>query len=118
MDQLIGIGPFARLSGLSVKTLRHYDAVGVLQPVRVDPRSGYRYYDMAQCSRARAIRALRRTGLPLGDVVRALEGDVDVVVTHLRRLEAQLCDGQRWLAGTAARMPAGPPHSSSARVSA
>src|SRR5690348_10244723 len=38
------IGRFARLTGLSVGTLRHYDEVGVLSPARVDSASGYRQY--------------------------------------------------------------------------
>ena len=42
------IGEFARRSGLSLKALRLYDARGLLQPVRVDPDSGYRHYDLGQ----------------------------------------------------------------------
>ena len=39
---MLKIGEFARLSQVSVKTLRHYDALGVLRPALVDPESGYR----------------------------------------------------------------------------
>ena len=42
----VTIGEFARRSGLSLKALRLYDARGLLEPVRVDPASGYRYYDL------------------------------------------------------------------------
>ena len=38
------IGAFAQVSGVSAKTLRFYDQVGLLRPTRVDPRTGYRFY--------------------------------------------------------------------------
>ena len=38
--QLMSIGRFARLTGLTVKALRHYDDVGLLRPSSVDPESG------------------------------------------------------------------------------
>ena len=54
------IGDFARRSGLSLKALRLYDARGLLEPVRVDPASGYRYYELGQLEQARTISWLRR----------------------------------------------------------
>ena len=39
------IGRFARLTGLTVKALRHYDEIGLLRPAGVDPESGYRSYE-------------------------------------------------------------------------
>jgi DNA-binding transcriptional MerR regulator len=41
-DELLSIGRFARLSGLTVKALRHYDAEGPLSPAHVDEWTGYR----------------------------------------------------------------------------
>lgn len=41
--ELLSIGRFARISGLTVKALRHYDDVGLLRPARVDDATGYRY---------------------------------------------------------------------------
>ena len=43
-EQLMSIGRFARLTGLTVKALRHYDEVGLLRPAAVDPGTGYRSY--------------------------------------------------------------------------
>jgi len=40
---LFKIGAFAKLSGVTVKTLRHYDELGLLKPARVDEESGYRF---------------------------------------------------------------------------
>ncbi|MER6911375.1 MerR family transcriptional regulator [Streptomyces sp. NPDC000594] len=62
------IGAFSRLSRLSAKALRRYDELGLLPPARVDPFSGYRYYDGSQVERARLVAWLRRIGMPLAGV--------------------------------------------------
>lgn len=66
------IGELARRSGLSLKALRLYDARGLLEPVRVDPSSGYRYYDLGQLDQARTISLLRRLDMPLGTIADVL----------------------------------------------
>ncbi|MEZ0447947.1 MerR family transcriptional regulator [Cellulomonas sp. ICMP 17802] len=71
-DGVVTIGEFARRSGLSLKALRLYDARGLLEPVRVDPASGYRYYDLAQLERAHTISLLRRLDMPLGSIADVL----------------------------------------------
>lgn len=43
------IGQMARLNHTTFATLRHYDKVGILSPVYVNPETGYRYYDVQQC---------------------------------------------------------------------
>jgi DNA-binding transcriptional MerR regulator len=55
----VTIGDFSRASHLSVKTLRHYHEVGLLEPAEVDPDTGYRYYSEEQIPIAQVIR--RRT---------------------------------------------------------
>jgi DNA-binding transcriptional MerR regulator len=74
-EQLMPIGRFARLTGLTVKALRHYDEVGLLRPAAVDPDTGYRFYGPDQVRRAETIRKLRRLELPLDDVFTLLETD-------------------------------------------
>jgi DNA-binding transcriptional MerR regulator len=64
-DELMTIGRFARLTGLPIGTLRHYDEVGLLLPACVDPASGYRRYRREQAQRARQIAMLRWDGLPI-----------------------------------------------------
>lgn len=39
---MIRIGDFSKLSRVPVKTLRYYDEMGLLEPVEVDPFTGYR----------------------------------------------------------------------------
>src|SRR5260221_8196000 len=65
---LIPIGRFSKLAGLSVPQLRHYDRRGILPPAARDGHSGYRYYREAQAAAARAIALLRSIDVPLADV--------------------------------------------------
>jgi len=48
---MIKIGDFSKLAHVSIKTLHHYDDLGLLKPVHVDRNSGYRYYEIGQLSR-------------------------------------------------------------------
>jgi DNA-binding transcriptional MerR regulator len=62
------IGEFAELCGVSAKTLRFYDQVGVLRPASVDPRTGYRRYLPQQLEQMASILALKNLGVPLAQV--------------------------------------------------
>jgi DNA-binding transcriptional MerR regulator len=89
-QQLMTIGRFARITGLTVKALRHYDEVGLLRPAAVDPETGYRSYSADQVRRAETIRMLRRLEVPLDDVSILLDTDDPalvrrVLVDHQRR---------------------------------
>jgi DNA-binding transcriptional MerR regulator len=64
-ENLVSIGAFSVLTGLSIPTLRHYDDVGLLHPLAVDDRSGYRRYGLDQVPIARLIRALRAVEVPI-----------------------------------------------------
>jgi hypothetical protein len=44
MDTLVGIGDFSKMTYLSIKALRHYHDVGLLEPADVDPATGHRRY--------------------------------------------------------------------------
>jgi DNA-binding transcriptional MerR regulator len=65
LDESLSIGRLARLTGLSVKALRHYGEIGLLPPAEVDTSSGYRRYAPAQVERGRLIRRLRDLDVPL-----------------------------------------------------
>jgi DNA-binding transcriptional MerR regulator len=76
--ELVTIGQFSKVSWLSIKALRLYDELGLLEPAFIDPRTGYRYYEPAQASRARAIALLRSLDMPLLDIKDLLaESDPD-----------------------------------------
>ncbi|MFI1829303.1 MerR family transcriptional regulator [Streptomyces sp. NPDC020412] len=74
-DDLMGIGPFARLVGLAPSALRFYDDCGVLRPAHVDAATGYRSYAPHQEARAVLVRRLREAGLPLTEATVVLDGD-------------------------------------------
>ncbi|HEY6569973.1 MAG TPA: helix-turn-helix domain-containing protein [Candidatus Limnocylindrales bacterium] len=74
-DDLLPIGRFARLTGLSIGALRHYDEEGVLAPADVDPATGYRRYRRDQVATARAIAALRDLELSLPAIRALLDAD-------------------------------------------
>ena len=90
---MFGIGAFARLGGVSVRTLHHYDELGLLAPAHVDPGTGYRWYEAEQLARLNRILALRDLGFALGDVAPVLAETVSADelrgMLRLRRLEAR-----------------------------
>ena len=94
MEQLVPIGRFSQLTRLSIKALRHYDRIGLLQPAEVDPSSGYRYYRTAQAREAEAIRLLRGVDMSLDDIatVLAAADNDDVVAKVLDRHHERLAE--------------------------
>ena len=75
---MYGIGTMARLAQVSVRTLRHYDDLGLLTPAHVDPLTGYRHYTPDQVLRLHRILVLRDLGVPLSEVGRLIDDDVSV----------------------------------------
>lgn len=74
-DDLISIGQFARLTGLSVGALRHYAESGVLTPADVDPATSYRRYRRDQVSDGQLVATLRELEMPLEEVRELLASD-------------------------------------------
>jgi DNA-binding transcriptional MerR regulator len=95
------IGEVARASGLTVSALRFYDGAGVLVPAEVDAVTGYRRYAEEQVRAARLIAGLRRVGMPVAEIARAVTEDSAAVRQRLdryrRRLEDGLADAKREL---------------------
>ena len=73
---MIKIGDFSKLAHVSIKTLHHYDDLGLLKPFHVDRFSGYRYYEIGQLSRLNRILALKDLGLSLDQVTELLREDL------------------------------------------
>ena len=67
-EGLFRIGEVARLYGVSVSTLRHYERLNLLRPEYIDPETGYRYYSVNQFEPLDTIRYLRQLGLPLPEI--------------------------------------------------
>lgn len=95
------VGGFARLSGVSAKVLRAYDAARLFVPAWVDPTSGYRYYSPAQLPEFRRILALRQIGMSLADIGLLVSGGADLRLALASRrlaLEAEQREVERRLA--------------------
>ena len=62
---MLQIGEFSRICQVSVKTLHHYDKIGLMVPAEVDQVTGYRYYQAEQIDTMNYIQRLKRYGFPL-----------------------------------------------------
>jgi DNA-binding transcriptional MerR regulator len=67
------IGEFAQIAQVSTRQLRFYDQLGLLQPVRADAQTGYRYYSIRQLPRLNCILALKELGLSLEQIAPLLK---------------------------------------------
>jgi DNA-binding transcriptional MerR regulator len=91
----LSIGQFSRVTHLSVKALRHYHDVGLLEPAEVHTTSGYRYYTAGQVPTAHMIKRFRDLDMPI-DRVKAILAASDphdqhrLISAHLEEMEQQL----------------------------
>jgi DNA-binding transcriptional MerR regulator len=95
MSRRLTIGDFSRATHLSVKTLRHYHSVELLEPATIDPHTGYRYYDEGQIPLAQVVRRLRDLEMPIPEVKAVLAAPQiaarnALITAHLNSLEAEL----------------------------
>lgn len=90
---MLKIGEFSTLAQISIKTLRHYDEMGLLKPMRVDAETGYRFYSASQLPRLHRILALRDLGFPLNRIADAIDEGVTADALRgmlmLRRIEQE-----------------------------
>jgi DNA-binding transcriptional MerR regulator len=92
MERSLAIGDFARATHVSVRMLRHYHRIGLLEPAVVDPQTGYRRYRPAQIPSAQVIKRFRELDMPLEEIQGILAApDLatrnDLIAVHLQRLE-------------------------------
>ncbi len=66
------IGMFSKLNKISVKTLRHYDEIGLFKPAYVDDSTGYRFYSASQLPQLHKILVLKEIGFSLHEIKTAL----------------------------------------------
>jgi len=95
MPTYLAIGDFSRATHMTVKTLRHYHRIGLLEPADVDPHTGYRRYTTDQIPTAQVIRRFRALGMPLEEIQAVLSApDLPTrnerIGEHLARLEEEL----------------------------
>lgn len=90
---LLKVGELARRTGLTVRTLHHYDEIGLLKPTgRSD--GGYRLYGAADVQRLHSIQALRHLGMPLNDIAGVLGNESaspeGILAQQIQSLDAQI----------------------------
>jgi predicted transcriptional regulator YdeE/DNA-binding transcriptional MerR regulator len=88
---MIKIGDFSNLAHVSIKTLHHYDDMGLLKPAHIDRFSGYRYYTIQQLTTLNRILALKDLGLSLEQVAQLLHDEISPAemrgMLRLKRME-------------------------------
>jgi DNA-binding transcriptional MerR regulator len=86
LPQLFSIGEMAKIFHLSVSSLRHYEALGLVTPEYVDPSTNYRYYSVRQFEPLNTIRYLRAMDMPLTEIADFLQNrDVETKKSCARR---------------------------------
>ncbi|GAB3651505.1 MerR family transcriptional regulator [Glycomyces tarimensis] len=94
----------SKMAGVSARTLRHYDAIGLLEPAETG-HGGLRRYGHAELLRLQQILLLRRLGLALATIGEILDGGLDTIEA-LRRHADQLAEERRRLDRLAASVDA------------
>ncbi len=88
---MLKIGDFSKLAHVSIKTLHHYDELGLLKPIHIDRFSGYRYYGLEQLATLNRILALKDLGLSLEQVAQLLHDHISPAemrgMLRLKRME-------------------------------
>lgn len=97
---MLRIGDFSRLCGVSVRSLKHYEALGLLYPAHVDSSNGYRYYSSLQLISVSKIRMLQDMGFKLKWIRENLqdylpEAPLDEQVANIDRQIAHLQEQRR-----------------------
>jgi DNA-binding transcriptional MerR regulator len=88
------IAEVARMSGVTARTLRHYNAIGLLRPAWVGA-NGYRYYEREQLERLQQILLLRGLGLDLAAIGRVVDGAHDRLEALRRHHSRLLAERER-----------------------
>ncbi len=97
MDEHLTVGRVAELTGVTVRTLHHYDEIGLVQP-SARTAAGYRAYSPDDVERLRGVLTYRRLGFGLREIADLLDDPATDTVAHLRRLRGLLLE-QRDRAG-------------------
>lgn len=91
------IGEFSKLCYVTVKTLRHYERIGLLMPHEVDEWTKYRYYDVGQMHKMIEIRNMKSLGLSLEEIKEVLEQgnekpDAELITRKIKETSDELCN--------------------------
>ncbi|TCJ78005.1 UNVERIFIED_ORG: MerR family transcriptional regulator [Bacillus cereus] len=85
------IGDFSKLSSISIRMLRHYDKVELLQPVKINEQSRYRYYSAAQLKKVNQIQMLKDMGFNIATIKEIVASDnMEVIKSQFKNRSAQI----------------------------
>lgn len=91
--EALKVGELARRTGLTVRTLRHYDEIGLLKP-SLHSEAGYRLYTAADVARLQQVLSLRQLGFSLEEVRACLDrpdfSPLELIRLHVARLREQI----------------------------
>ncbi|MCI8648104.1 MAG: MerR family transcriptional regulator [Firmicutes bacterium] len=95
MQDIISITEMAKLRQITTETLRHYDRIGILKPVYLDPNTGYRYYSITQYEKLGTIRELKNLGMNLKEIKeyfdnRNIETSRELLAQQKERIDEQI----------------------------
>lgn len=99
-DSVYRIGVFSKMNQVTIKTLRHYDEIGLLKPAFVEQATGYRYYTTNQLPILHRILALRDMGFSLEEIKQVLNGvpEHSLLVQRKTELMKQIAEATMKLA--------------------
>ena len=91
--EALKVGELARRTGLTIRTLHHYDEIGLLKPT-LHSESGHRLYTAEDLERLQQVLSLRQLGFSLEEIRDCLErpgfSPIDVIERHIARLREQI----------------------------
>lgn len=108
-NELLSIGEVSRMKGVSPKSLRYYEQLGILTPACVNEHSGYRYYAMSQMIVVDVIITCVELGIPLKsladyrkpdgllDIASLLEKGRETAIDNIRKAQASLAQIDSYL---------------------
>lgn len=89
--ELFTIGEIGKLFHMNIRTLRYYDAAGLLKPEKTDPDTGYRYYSTKQFERLNTIKYLRALDMPIERIIRFFENkDTGTLMELLKEQQEEI----------------------------
>ncbi|WP_251397272.1 MerR family transcriptional regulator [Metabacillus litoralis] len=100
MKNLFTIGEMAKLHNMTMKTLRYYDQIGLLEPIQIDESNGYRYYSTEQFEQLNTIQYLKKLGFSLKEIKshldhRDITGFLDLLEKQKKLTEKKIKELER-----------------------
>lgn len=96
-DKLLKITEFGKMGSISRKMLIHYDKIGILKPLYVNPETNYRYYSIEQIENLAMIKSLQAIGVSLGEIKGKymnsnIEGYIGNLAREKEKIEAKFME--------------------------